>query len=294
MRALSATLRHGIEARLGLRNAAWRARGTSAWASTWTLAGGGRRFFAKVATDAAMLASEADGLAALADTRTVRVPAVLACEREDDTACLVLEWLDVTARPPSHTLGRAIAHLHRAAVPHGPRGERYGWHDDNFLGATPQANAWCDDWCAFFRTRRLEPQLARLEARGFGELAREGTRLLEALPSLLAHDPAPSLLHGDLWSGNAAMLASGEGAVFDPAVYVGDREADIAMTALFGGFGEDFLRGYESVWPLDDAFASRRAVYDLYHLLNHVNLFGDAYVARTRRTLSQLREAAGY
>jgi len=286
-------LRHAIEARIAARAATWRPIGTSAWASTFSVEGGGSRHFVKIARHPTLLACEADGLQALARTRTVRVPRVVAHDRDGDVAWLVLEWLDTTPTSPSRALGGAVARLHLGTAPTGPRGERFGWHRDNWLGATSQANAWCDDWCTFFRERRLLPQLALAAANGFTELAREGERVVDALPTLLsAHAPAPSLLHGDLWSGNAAMLASGEGAVFDPAVYVGDREADIAMTELFGGFGDEFSRGYDATWPLVGGYALRRDVYNLYHLLNHVNLFGGAYVARTRRTLSTLIAAA--
>ncbi|HET9670493.1 MAG TPA: fructosamine kinase family protein [Casimicrobiaceae bacterium] len=292
---MTAALRETIAARLGLRGATWRRTGQSAWASTYTLNGGAERYFVKLARHPTRLACEADGLRELARTGTVRVPGVVAHGCDGDEAWLVLEWLDIGGATPSRALGAALARLHRAQAPSGPRRERFGWHRDNWLGGTPQANAWCDDWCTFFRERRLMPQLALADANGFRDLAGEGERLIVALPSLLGgHEPTPSLLHGDLWSGNAAMLASGEGVVFDPAVYVGDREADLAMTELFGGLGEDFRRGYEDSWPLVAGYALRRDAYNLYHLLNHVNLFGRAYVARTRRTLSALLGAAGH
>jgi fructosamine-3-kinase len=292
---VNAALRATIEARIGLRAATWQCTGGSAWASTYALTGGAQRYFVKLARHPTLLACEADGLRALGQTRTIRVPGVVAQDGAGDDAWLVLEWLDRVGAAPSRALGAALARLHRARAPHGPYGERFGWHRDNWLGATPQTNAWCDDWCTFFRERRLLPQLALASTNGFTELVREAEPLLVALPSLLdGHAPTPSLLHGDLWPGNAAMLASGEGVVFDPAVYVGDRETDLAMTELFGGFGEEFRRGYEKAWPLVAGYALRRDVYNFYHLLNHVNLFGAAYVARTRRTLSTLLEAAGY
>jgi fructosamine-3-kinase len=292
---MDAALRRTIEARVGARGATWRRTGESTWARTFRLEDRGRRYFVKLVRHATMLDDEADGLQALAHTKTVRVPRVVAHDRDGDDAWLVLEWLDTTAAPPSRALGVALARLHRTVAPTGPDGERFGWRRDNWLGATPQANGWCDDWCTFFRERRLVPQLALAVANGFTDLAHEVERVVDAWPSLLAdHAPAPSLLHGDLWSGNAATLASGEDVVFDPAVYVGDREADVALTELFGGFGGEFLRGYRATWPLADGYALRREVYNLYHLLNHVNLFGGAYVARTRRTVSTLVRALGY
>jgi protein-ribulosamine 3-kinase len=249
----------------------------------------------KIARSTGMLACEADGLAALVATNTVRVPRVIAHGREGDCDWLVLEWLSIDAGRPPRALGAALARLHRQVAPSGGPAGRFGWHRDNWLGATPQANAWHDDWCAFFRECRLVPQLALATKKGFAPLVRDGERLLAALPALLAgHAPQPSLLHGDLWSGNVGALARREGVVFDPAVYVGDREADLAMTELFGGFGAEFFRGYEEVWPLADGYPLRRDLYNVYHLLNHVNLFGEAYVARTRRTLASLLATAGH
>ena len=165
-----------------------------------------------------------------------------------------------------------------------------GWHRDNWIGGTPQANDWCDDWCAFFRDRRLAPQLALAERNGFdGALIADGELLLAKLASLMgAHDPAPSLLHGDLWSGNAAALANGEPVVFDPAVCVGDREADIAMTELFGGFGRDFYAAYSDAYPLAAGYPLRRELYNLYHVLNHLNLFGAGYLAQADGLIARL------
>ena len=149
--------------------------------------------------------------------------------------------------------------------------------------------AWSDDWCEFFRERRLAPQIALARSNGFDALAREAERLLGVVNVLLAdHDAAPSLVHGDLWSGNAALLDGGVPAVYDPAVYVGDREVDLAMTALFGGFGADFYAAYDAAFARPDGHAERRDLYDLYHLLNHVNLFGGGYLARTERTITRL------
>jgi fructosamine-3-kinase len=283
------SLRNSIAAGVGARDPAWEKVGTSPWASAWSLRAGSARYFVKIARHPTMLACEADGLQALAATNTVRVPRVIVSGVEGDDAWLVLEWLALGADPPAGALGASLARLHAATPPAGPRGERFGWHRDNWLGATPQVNAWSVDWGAFFRDCRLAPQLALAAGNGFTAIAKEGERLLAALPSLIsAHEPKPSLLHGDLWSGNAATLASGGGVVFDPAVYVGDREADLAMTELFGGFGSAFRRAYEDVLPLDHGYARRFELYNLYHLLNHLNLFGAAYAARTRHTLASL------
>jgi fructosamine-3-kinase len=252
----------------------------------------GRRVFVKRAAAAAMLACEADGLRALAATGAIRVPAILAEAVAVDDAHLVLEWLDLTAPTEPVALGRALAALHGATAPRGPRGQRFGWHRDNFIGATLQINDWADDWTAFFRDARLVPQLERAHRNGYrGDLERDGVRLLSRLSDLLRdHAPSPSLVHGDLWQGNAGTLPDGSPVVFDPAIYVGDGEVDLAMTELFGGFGPAFMRAYESVRPIAPGYALRRDLYNLYHLLNHLNLFGAAYLARTGRTLARLVE----
>ena len=254
----------------------------------------GRRVFVKRAAgaDAAMLACEVDGLRALAATATIRVPAIVAENTTVDDAHLALEWLDLAAPTDPVALGRALAALHGATAPRGPRGERFGWHRDNYIGGTPQVNAWSDDWTAFFCDARLVPQLERAFRNGFrGNLERHGARLLRELPERLRdHAPLPSLVHGDLWQGNAGTLPDGTPVVFDPAVYVGDGEVDLAMTELFGGFGAAFMRAYESVRPIAPGYALRRHLYNIYHLLNHLNLFGAAYLARTERTLALLVE----
>ena len=176
----------------------------------------------------------------------------------------------------------------RAAAP--DDAPRFGWPRDNTIGTTPQVNAWGDDWAEFFRDRRIAPQLALAARNGHGgALQRDGERLLAAIPALLAgHAPAPSLLHGDLWSGNAACLATGEPVIFDPAVYYGDREADLAMTELFGGFGADFYAAYRDAWPLPDGYERRRTLYNLYHVLNHLNLFGGGYGAQAETMIARL------
>lgn len=248
--------------------------------------------FVKVAAIEAlpMLVAEAAGLAELAGANAVRVPRVLAVGPAAASAFLALEWL-TAGRPDAaceRLLGGQLAALHRVTA------NRFGWSLDNTIGSTPQANTPCADWTEFFRERRLKPQLALAAANGYVELEPWGERLVESMPQLLAgHHPQASLLHGDLWAGNWLALASGEPAIFDPAVYYGDREADLAMTHLFGGFGAAFYRAYESAAPLPEAASLRSELYNLYHVLNHANLFGGGYAAQARsmmeRLLSQLR-----
>jgi fructosamine-3-kinase len=278
-------------AALGGGVARWTAQGGSALNATWRLELAGARWFVKVnrADRLAMLEAEADGLRALGATGAVRVPTPAATGTADGAAFLALEWLELGRGGRDAALGRALAALHRSTAP------RFGWHRDNTIGTTPQANGWDDVWARFFGERRLAPQLALAARHGHGgALQRDGERLLAALPSLLrGHRPVPSLLHGDLWSGNAARLASGEPVVFDPAVYCGDREADLAMTELFGGFGADFHAAYREAWPLDAGYGTRRTLYNLYHVLNHLNLFGGGYGAQAEAMLGRLLAAAG-
>ncbi|HJY75858.1 MAG TPA: fructosamine kinase family protein [Burkholderiales bacterium] len=219
-------------------------------------------------------AAEADGLAAL---RAAGMPAPephshgVAAGR----AYLVLDYLDLTGRKDFAALGRMLAAAHRQPGP------RFGWRRDNYIGATPQANGWCDDWQEFWLERRIRPQIELARRNGF-ELAAPGISVLKD------HEPQPSLLHGDLWSGNAGFTAEGP-VVFDPAVYYGDREADLAMTELFGGFPTEFYRAYHETWPLDKGYERRKPMYNLYHLLNHLNLFGGSYLAQVNSTLQILR-----
>jgi fructosamine-3-kinase len=249
---------------------------------------GGTRYFAKVndAERAAMFDAEADGLEALATAGQVRVPAVIARGKDDERAWIVLEWLDLAplGAHAASRLGAALAAQHREKQP------RFGWAQDNFIGATPQRNGWSDDWLAFWRANRLHAQLRiaatkRLPSR----MIDRGERLVADCEAFFGGYRADkSLLHGDLWSGNAAALANGSPVIFDPAVYVGDREADVAMTELFGGFAPDFASAYREAWPLDDGYRVRRDLYNLYHLLNHANLFAGGYVAQAGRAIERL------
>ena len=225
-----------------------------------------------------------DGLAALADTNAFRVPCPLCCGVLDGQAFLVLEYLDLrplALREEAVACGRALAALHRHS------GTRYGWRRDNFIGATPQINTEHDNWPRFFAAARLLPQLERAAAHGRA-LQKKGESLAEKLPAFfLDHRPQPSLLHGDLWHGNAAMCGEMP-AVFDPAVYFGDRETDLAMTELFGGFPETFHAAYREAWPLAEGYETRKTLYNLYHVLNHLNLFGSGYLRQAERMIDAL------
>ena len=249
--------------------------------------------FVKVAPQAvrAAFAAEAEGLRELELARAVRVPRVLATGAADGAAFLALEWIE--ARPASDAaerrLGERLAALHLTTAP------RFGWWRDNSIGRTPQENGWSGDWVRFWRERRLRPQLALAGRREFGRLLAEpGERLLAAVPALLeGHAPPPSLLHGDLWGGNWLATSAGEPVLFDPAVYYGDREADLAMTRLFGGFGAAFYRAYEAAAPLPPGAALRAELYNLYHVLNHANLFGGGYARQAHAIIGRLLGEVG-
>lgn len=210
--------------------------------------------------------AEVDGLRALA--AVVRVPRIL----DHGPDFILLEQLELQKSGDWAALAQMLAKLHRQTGP------RFGWHRDNYIGATPQINAWCDDWSEFWQERRIRPQL---------ELARKNGFRLEEPPKLKGHNPQPSLLHGDLWSGNAGFIAEGP-VLFDPAVYYGDREADLAMTELFGGFPARFYEAYDEAYPLPKGYETRKHLYNLYHLLNHLNLFGRGYLQPTIEALKRV------
>jgi fructosamine-3-kinase len=250
--------------------------------------------FVKVAAarDLAMLDAEAAGLGELAQANAVRVPRVRAVGSTDTQAFLALEWLELgPATPACETrLGELLAWQHRVTAP------RFGWHRDNTIGSTPQTNGQLDDWVTFFREHRLRFQFDLARRNGHdGALQRRGEELLDLMGAFFAsHRPVPSLLHGDLWDGNWSADTAGNPVLFDPAVYYGDREADLAMTRLFGGFGNAFYTAYHATWPLDQAAGTRRALYNLYHVLNHLNLFGGGYREQAQSMIDRLLAELGH
>jgi fructosamine-3-kinase len=232
-----------------------------------------------------MFVAEAEGLAELAAPGVIRVPRVFACGLHAESAHLALEWLEFerASRDTEARLGARLAELHRTTS------ERYGWHRNNTIGLTPQHNDWTDDWVTFFREHRLRFQLELAARNGFaGALQEQGARLMDRLPALFEdYLPVPSLLHGDLWGGNWAS-SNGEPVIFDPAVYYGDRESDLAMTRLFGGFGAAFYEAYETSAPLSPGHRARCDLYQLYHVINHLNLFGGGYLGQAQQLMRQL------
>ena len=251
------------------------------------LRGNGQRYFVKrnEAGRVDMFAAEAEGLAEIARSASVRVPAVICWGVHADHTYLVLEHLDLWhgGRQTDTRLGQQLALMHRTTRP------RHGWIRDNTIGSTPQINAMENDWIRFYREHRLRYQLELAAGNGAPRLLERGERLLDALPAFFTgYQPPASLLHGDLWSGNHGALRDGTPVVFDPAVYFGDRETDLAMTELFGGFGSGFYAAYNEAWPLDPGYRVRRDLYNLYHVLNHFNLFGGGYSGQAGRMIDTL------
>ena len=258
------------------------------------IAGSGRHLFAKLmpAVDRNRIDAEIDGLEALARCDAFRIPRVIARGANDQQAWLILERLELHPVSESTVAARAAEAL---AAMHAHEGERYGWHRDNYIGRTPQCNLQCDSWARFFAQQRLAPQFALATANGHGrDLQRQGERILERVPAMfLEHRPRPSLLHGDLWHGNIAALADGSPTVYDPACYFGDREADLAMSELFGGLPTAFFVAYRRAAPLTAEYESRKLLYNLYHMLNHLNLFGGSYLSQVNRMVVQLSRLLG-
>ncbi|MBU1692049.1 MAG: fructosamine kinase family protein [Gammaproteobacteria bacterium] len=261
--------------------------------STYMVEDGARRFFIKLnhASGLTMFEAEADGLREIAGTGVIRVPHPVCAGAAVNSAFLVLEAVDFSAgrkgRPED--LGRQLADMHRVSA------AQYGWRRDNTIGSTSQVNTPSDNWPEFWRDQRLGRQLALAASNGYGgALQRKGARLLARLDGLFAgYAPLPSLLHGDLWGGNYAYAAAGEPVIFDPAVYYGDRETDLAMTELFGGFPAAFHAAYCEAFPLDDGYPTRKTLYNLYHILNHLNMFGDGYLGQAERMIEKLLGEAG-
>lgn len=217
---------------------------------------------------------------ALAQAEGPRVPRVLAFLEEGSDQLLLMEYIEPGSRGGDFHVrfGRALARLHRTN-----RNDRCGFYRDNHIGSTPQRNTWSSDWFRFFGEHRLLYQVNLARERGLADqqMMRRTENLVKQLPELLPglDDNRPSLLHGDLWGGNYLVDRYGDPVLVDPAAYYGHREADLAMTGLFGGFSPAFYRAYQEEWPLEPGFDRRRDLYNLYHLLNHLNLFGSGYLA---------------
>ncbi|MGB3298549.1 MAG: fructosamine kinase family protein [Phormidesmis sp.] len=246
-----------------------------------------RSFLVKTnqASQLSMFEAERDGLQTMSESQTIRVPQPLCCGVSSGHAYIVMEWLDLAGQGSNESwqrMGEQLAAMHQVTSAEG-----FGWHRDNTIGATPQQNGWLESWVEFWRDRRLGPQFELAHEKG-GTFPRRD-ELMSAVPRLLKdHAPQPALLHGDLWSGNAAITAAGEPIILDPATYYGDPEADLAMTELFGRFPAAFYQAYNAVTPVNAGYEQRQVLYNLYHILNHFNLFGGGYGAQANRMIDQV------
>jgi len=282
------SLRDALEERLDVSINAAATVGGGCIANARRLETDGSPFFLKYGDEevARTFPGEAAGLEALgaADSPLV-VPSVIdtAPPEGNRPGFLVMEWINAgrQGRRFWERFGEGLATLHRYTA------DEYGFDQDNFIGRTPQQNEWMENWPAFFRTQRLEPQveLAREQGRWRSEWNDSLDALYRRLPEILPGGPEPSVLHGDLWKGNFMVTAVGNPAIIDPAAYYGHREADLAMTELFGGFQDRFYQAYRGSWELAPDYDTRRDVYNLYHLLNHLNLFGAGYANSVASTL---------
>jgi len=256
--------------------------------AAFRLQGDDKSYFIKLnrADLVTMFEAEFAGLQDIANTQSVRVPAPVVCGKTAEHAFLVLEYLEFgcSDKASDRLLGRQLALMHQLQQPY------FGWHRDNTIGSTLQLNSQSDDWLAFWCEKRLGFQLKLAANKGYGGILQvNGERLCSDMAALFAdYLPQPSLLHGDLWAGNAAASKQRYPVIFDPACYYGDREADLAMTELFGGFSGDFYAAYQAVWPLDNGYGVRKTFYNLYHILNHLNLFGGGYLRQAESMMSKL------
>ncbi len=237
-----------------------------------------------------MFETEANGLRALSSSGTVKVPALYACGRDQSNQCAFLLMEYIEQGTPDHDywekFGRDLALFHRTLPDLPDMGKTgndgnchlYGFYEDNYIGSTLQKNTQKESFLDFYRECRLKPQIHMAEKKLPLTTRKKLDHLLDHLDRYMAEPEFPSLVHGDLWSGNAMCSSDGHGCIYDPAVYIGHFEADLAMSQMFGGFPAPFYEAYHEVNPIDPEYKDRRALYDLYQMLNHLNLFGGGYL----------------
>jgi fructosamine-3-kinase len=245
-----------------------------------------RTYFVKLndVSKVEMFAAEALGLKQIYATKTITVPQPVCWGIAANYSYLVLQWLDLGGGSNQSwtEMGRQLAAMHRVGT-----SKDFGWERNNTIGSTPQINTWMDNWADFFAEQRIGYQLKLAKRRG-GNFP-ESNRVVDLVRNKLTEwQPQASLVHGDLWSGNAAMSSDGTPIILDPATYYGDRETDLAMTELFGGFPTAFYHGYNEAWSLDSGYGQRKSIYNLYHVLNHFNLFGGGYANQAQTIIQRL------
>ena len=252
----------------------------------YCLSDGRRQFFIKTNNleRLPMFEAEMYGLNEIQASNSIRVPQALGCGTSSGQAFIVMEYLDLSGRPDPVLLARQLAAMH-----HYTR-DQYGFAIDNTIGSTPQINNPGQDWVGFWQQHRLGYQLSLAKTNGYAsELFDLGMRLNEQAGCFFsAYTPLASLLHGDLWSGNQGADSSGNPVIFDPASYYGDHETDLAMMELFGNPGKRFFDAYNDSFSVEAGYNTRRELYNLYHILNHANLFGGSYVMQARHSIASL------
>ncbi len=234
-----------------------------------------------------ILEAEQHNLNALLQSNTLSCPTPYATGIDQDHAWLLMEFILLTPSGNEAQRGKDLALMHHQI---NRKLQPFGWFEDNFIGLTVQQNTWSSDWVHFYGQHRLLPQLELSQLKGApSTLYQSGRKLINVLPFWFQdYQPEASLLHGDLWAGNSAFNSEGEPIFFDPACYYGDRETDLAMTELFHGFSPDFYQGYHEIFPIDSGYQQRKSLYQLYHQLNHFNLFGGTYLQQAEQSIQQL------
>ena len=231
-----------------------------------------------------MFETEAISLNTIAATNTIRVPQVITCGVVESSSFLVLEFLEIKSVGQPQDFAKALAAMHLS------NGDKFGFSSDNFIGSTPQTNQWHVNWVEFYQQQRLGTQKDLLRLKG------ASTRLLTKLTQLQSqlakffvnYTPKPALVHGDLWQGNYGYVVGGTPTIYDPACYYADFEVDLAMMELFGNPGERFFQAYHQHNPIDSGYQKRKQLYNLYHILNHANLFGGGYAAQAETMIERL------
>ena len=252
----------------------------------YRLKDGQHQFFVKTNSPDRLMMFEAEmiGLNEIQSSNSIRAPRAFGCGMVGQQAFIVMEYIELSGRPDPVLLAQQLATMHRYTR------DQFGFAVDNTIGSTPQVNSFSRDWAGFWQQQRLGYQLSLARTNGFGnELFDTGMRLNEQVCHFFSdYTPLASLLHGDLWSGNQGADSHGNPVIYDPACYYGDHEADLAMMELFGSPGQRFFDAYDDLFPIDAGYHARRELYNLYHILNHANLFGASYLSQAKQMIASL------
>ena len=252
----------------------------------YSISGQKQKFFVKLNSSSRfdMFEAEAKGLKQIEDSHTIKVPNFISCGVFENHSFLILEWLNISKSGDMADVAVSLAKMHKTTS------KNFGFASDNFIGSTPQINQWKSNWIDFFAENRLKPQLQWLKEKGVaGRIQNSINELTSQLDRFfIDYNPEPSLIHGDLWQGNYGFNLDGIPVIYDPACYYGDFEADLAMMELFGNPGELFFSEYNKHNPNDEGYAVRKNIYNLYHLLNHANLFGSSYLTQIEMSANRL------